>query len=72
MLVTKSRVQALIEFLLENNPWYQWSGVLYSQENMDALFDSADGEADCAVPRALQICHLPGEAEESADGGDAV
>ncbi|KAG1906054.1 uncharacterized protein F5891DRAFT_1126016 [Suillus fuscotomentosus] len=33
VLVTKSVVKTLIEFLVANNPWYQQCGVLYSQEN---------------------------------------
>ncbi|KAG1856190.1 hypothetical protein C8R48DRAFT_749168 [Suillus tomentosus] len=66
VMVTKSRVRQLIHFLLEHNPWYQHSGVCYSPENMDSLFDAADGDVDRGVPRALQICHLPDNAEEES------
>lgn len=59
VLVTKSRVRLLIEFLIENNPWYQKSGVVYSQKNMDALFSPADSSMDCSVPVVLEVCHLP-------------
>ncbi|KAG1903264.1 uncharacterized protein F5891DRAFT_977854 [Suillus fuscotomentosus] len=58
VLVTKSVVKTLIEFLVANNPWYQQCSVLYSQENMDALFEDIDGDADTGIPKALQICHL--------------
>ncbi|KAG1743516.1 hypothetical protein EDB19DRAFT_1894737 [Suillus lakei] len=63
VLVTKSRVHRLIEFLIDNNPWYQKSGVAYSQQNMDALFDDVDLDIDCSVPTALEICHLPQDSE---------
>ncbi|KAG1903761.1 uncharacterized protein F5891DRAFT_977329 [Suillus fuscotomentosus] len=58
VLVTKSVVKTLIEFLVEYNTWYQQCGVLYSQENMDALFEDIDGNVDTGIPKALQICHL--------------
>jgi hypothetical protein len=58
VLVTKSIVKTLIDFLLANNPWYQQCGVAYSQTNMDALFDENDGDVDTSLPRALEICHL--------------
>ncbi|KAG2738983.1 hypothetical protein P692DRAFT_201849319 [Suillus brevipes Sb2] len=54
VLVTKSRVEKLIHFLIANNPWYQHSGVAYSQSNMDALFDQTD----------LAVCHLPSSENE--------
>ncbi|KAG1739720.1 hypothetical protein EDB19DRAFT_1635618 [Suillus lakei] len=67
MMVMKSRVQKLIRFLIDNNPWYQRSGVVYSQVNMDALFDEVDHDMDTSVLRALAICHLPSENRESTD-----
>ncbi|KAG1784390.1 uncharacterized protein HD556DRAFT_1435457 [Suillus plorans] len=69
VLVTKSRVRKLIDFLITHNPWYQHSGVSYSQDNMDALFDEADFDADTGVPHALAICHLPTEDQASPDAG---
>ncbi|KAG2148943.1 hypothetical protein DEU56DRAFT_926810 [Suillus clintonianus] len=69
VLVTKSRVQKLIGFLIDNNPWYQRSGVVYSQVNMDALFEEIDRDVDTGVPRALAICHLPSENRETTDEG---
>ncbi|KAG1851055.1 hypothetical protein DFJ58DRAFT_914589 [Suillus subalutaceus] len=56
----------------KGNITYQHSGVSYSQENMDSLFDDADGNVDCAIPRALQICHLPADVESSDDVDDHV
>ncbi|KAG1851201.1 hypothetical protein C8R48DRAFT_750015 [Suillus tomentosus] len=69
VLVTKSRVRKLIDFLITHNPWYQHSGVSYSQDNMDALFDEADFDADTGVLHALAICHLLTEDQASPDAG---
>ncbi|KAG0701016.1 hypothetical protein DFH29DRAFT_1052643 [Suillus ampliporus] len=72
VLVTKSRVWRLIKFLIAHNPWYQKSGVVYSQKNLDALFDDVDSDIDCGVPKSLEICHLPKASEDQHsvnDGG---
>ncbi|KAG2079451.1 uncharacterized protein F5147DRAFT_749549 [Suillus discolor] len=50
ILVTKSRVRILIEFLITNNP---------CPRNMDSLFDNVDADVDCSVPATLEVCHLP-------------
>ncbi|KAG1878161.1 hypothetical protein F4604DRAFT_1923720 [Suillus subluteus] len=63
VLVTKSCVHLLIDFLIANNPWYQKSNVAYSQKNMDMLFDKADAELNCSVPAALDICYLPANSD---------
>ncbi|KAG1889740.1 uncharacterized protein F5891DRAFT_1131771 [Suillus fuscotomentosus] len=60
VLVTKSRVRKLIDFLITHNP---------CQDNMDALFDEADFDADTGVPHALAICHLLTEDQASPDAG---
>ncbi|KAJ7490424.1 hypothetical protein B0H11DRAFT_1719437, partial [Mycena galericulata] len=71
VLVRKSRVKIMIEFLLENNPHY---GPLagfkgYSAENLNKLFDGRDAEKDEAVPCAVHIGHLePNDAVDSATG----
>jgi hypothetical protein len=70
VLVTKSIVKTLIEFLIANNPWYQQCGVEYSQSNMDDLFDAQDGDSDIGVPKALEICHLPKDDFVEGDGVD--
>ncbi|KAG1732738.1 hypothetical protein EDB19DRAFT_1831227 [Suillus lakei] len=69
VLVTKSTVKTLIDFLLANNPWYQQCGVSYSQENMDSLFEECDADLDSSVPQALDICHLPRDNEMNEDSG---
>ncbi|KAG2145268.1 hypothetical protein DEU56DRAFT_870302 [Suillus clintonianus] len=69
VLVTKSTVKVLIDFLLANNLWYQQCGVLYSQENMDNLFDECDADLDSSVLQALDICHLPMDNEMSEMSG---
>ncbi|KAJ7656081.1 hypothetical protein DFH06DRAFT_1269542 [Mycena polygramma] len=61
VLVSKTRVQTMIEFLLSNNPHYISWGVQFSRENLDDLFPET-GEA---FPSAIDICCLP-------DGNDAV
>src|ERR1700677_3436647 len=60
MMVTKTIVSAIIHFLLENNPWYHASGVQFSPENVDALYDKSKTD-DCqsAVPAAVEMCNLP-------------
>ncbi|KAG1807364.1 hypothetical protein EV424DRAFT_1329595, partial [Suillus variegatus] len=63
ILITKSIVKTLIEFLISNNPWYQQSGVSYSQANMDSLFQEDEGDVDTSIPQALQICHLSRDEE---------
>ncbi|KAG2743633.1 hypothetical protein P692DRAFT_20658068, partial [Suillus brevipes Sb2] len=70
VLVTKSIVKTLINFLLANNPWYQQCGVAYSQANMDALFDENDGDLDTSLPRALEICHLSRGTVDHSDSDD--
>ncbi|KAJ6464325.1 hypothetical protein DFH09DRAFT_957797, partial [Mycena vulgaris] len=69
VLVRKSRVKTMIEFLLANNPHY---GPLqgfkgYSAENLNRLFDSVDAAKDEAVPCAVYVGHLaPNDAVDSA------
>ncbi|KAJ7135572.1 hypothetical protein C8R44DRAFT_608789, partial [Mycena epipterygia] len=69
VLVRKSRVKIMIEFLLEHNPHY---GTLegfkgYSPDNLNALFDGKDSGKDQAVPSAVHIGHLvPNDAVGSA------
>ncbi|KAF5325600.1 hypothetical protein D9611_000598 [Ephemerocybe angulata] len=58
IMVRKSRVKLLIQFLIENNPHYSTSQEFggFSSEHLDALFT---GEADQGVPSAVDIGHLP-------------
>ncbi|KAJ7659695.1 hypothetical protein DFH06DRAFT_1269127 [Mycena polygramma] len=61
VLVSKTRVQSMIDFLLTRNPYYINSGVEFSQSNLDDLFP----EPNEAFPSAIDICCLP-------DGNEAV
>jgi hypothetical protein len=60
VLVRKSRIQKLIEFLMEHNPHYRkdtgFDG--FSQENMDALFDISERSEDEGIPACVQIGHI--------------
>jgi hypothetical protein len=61
VLVSKSRVRRMIDFLLDNNALYGSAGVKFSQANLDDLFvPSAHGD-DESVPHAVELCHLPPE-----------
>lgn len=57
VLVRKSRVKKLINFLLDNNPHYSrvdgFKG--YSEENLNKLFDT---NSDIGVPCSMEIGHL--------------
>ncbi|KAJ6562862.1 hypothetical protein DFH09DRAFT_920516, partial [Mycena vulgaris] len=71
VLVRKSRVKKMIQFLLEHNPHYgRLDGFRgYSEENLNRLFDSMDQGKDESVPCAVHVGHLaPNDAVESATG----
>ncbi|KAG2136228.1 hypothetical protein BD769DRAFT_1626956 [Suillus cothurnatus] len=72
VLVTKSRVWKLIQFLIKNNAWYQFSGVAYSQVNMDALFDEIDASSDTSLPSALLIYEGFSSRDTHEDDGSQV
>ncbi|PPQ75301.1 hypothetical protein CVT26_015246 [Gymnopilus dilepis] len=56
VLVRKSRIKTLLEFLMSNNSHYAPSDELvYSQENLDAIHDSTEG---AEVPKTVSIGHL--------------
>ncbi len=60
LLVRKSRVQLLIQFLIEHNVHYATGDAFhgYSQRNMDALFEHEDDGQDESVPCSLEIGFL--------------
>ncbi|KAJ7837629.1 hypothetical protein B0H13DRAFT_1651486 [Mycena leptocephala] len=58
ILVSKSRIKTLLDFLLTSNPLYKRS-VRFSQANMDDLFSFANRKRDTSVPRAAEISCLP-------------
>lgn len=60
VLVCKSRVLCMIEFLIANNPWYIAGGTAFSRANFDDLFHPRDGSNDVGLLRAVEIAHLPG------------
>ncbi|KAJ7665252.1 hypothetical protein DFH06DRAFT_985794, partial [Mycena polygramma] len=69
VLVRKSRVKTMIQFLVDNNPHYgHLSGFMgFSEENFNKLFDSSADPGDKGVPCAVHIGHLvPNEAVDSA------
>ncbi|KAJ7186906.1 hypothetical protein C8R46DRAFT_879847, partial [Mycena filopes] len=71
VLVRKSKVKIMLDFLLEHNPYYaQLQGFRgYSAENLNALFDPQDRGEDEAVPGAVHVGFLPtNDAIESATG----
>ncbi|KAK7027675.1 hypothetical protein R3P38DRAFT_3315269 [Favolaschia claudopus] len=71
VLVSKTRVETMLKFVLENNTYYQNAGVSFSQENLDSLFPE---NVDAAVPIAIEICCLDENAGSTdtsyADRGD--
>lgn len=60
VLVRKSRVKVMIEFLLKRNPHYQlvdgFKG--FSAVNLNKLFGKETGD-DEGVPTSMELCHLP-------------
>ncbi|KAJ7648175.1 hypothetical protein DFH06DRAFT_997241, partial [Mycena polygramma] len=71
VLVSKTRVQTMLDFLLTKNSHYAGSDVQFSQENLDDLFPEV---VDVAFPTAVEICCLPdvtpAGSESYADRGD--
>lgn len=57
VLVSKSRVAIIIDFLTSHNPWYMAAEVRFSPENMMDLFEPGE-TSDVAVPRGVEICCL--------------
>ncbi|KAJ7204260.1 hypothetical protein C8J57DRAFT_1100862, partial [Mycena rebaudengoi] len=69
VLVRKSRVKVMLQFLLDHNPNYgRLAGFKgYSEDNMNKLFDGGDRGKDEAVPCAVHVGFLPlNDAVESA------
>ncbi|KAH9854460.1 hypothetical protein C2E23DRAFT_726731, partial [Lenzites betulinus] len=68
VLVRKSRVKTMIDFLLSNNPKYAVSDTFhgFSQENMDRLFEDAGEHQDEGVLCAMEIGHI--EMSDAVEG----
>ncbi|KAJ7914190.1 hypothetical protein B0H13DRAFT_2325516 [Mycena leptocephala] len=70
VVVSKTRVQKMLNFLLTRNAFYISAGLKFSAQNLDDIF-TADG--DEGVPDAVDICCLPDavlDSESYADRGD--
>lgn len=52
VMVSKTRVETLIHFLLEENPFYRAAGISFSQDNLDDLLEPRFSNADCGILRA--------------------
>ncbi|KAJ7739514.1 hypothetical protein B0H16DRAFT_1324886, partial [Mycena metata] len=61
VLVRKSKVKIMLDFLLAHNPYYgHLQGFRgYSEQNLNDLFDQEDAGADESVPGAVHVGFLP-------------
>ena len=69
VLVSKSKVQTMIDFLVNNNEWYQFGGVQYSKENMESLLKPVHKGSDVGILRFLQVEHAE-DGDAADEGGD--
>ncbi|KIN93729.1 hypothetical protein M404DRAFT_170430 [Pisolithus tinctorius Marx 270] len=67
VLVSKSRVKCIIEWLMSNNEWYMKNGISFSAENLVALVHSSNNSV---VLQGIEITHLQDEDGASDSGGD--
>ncbi|KAI0359239.1 hypothetical protein OH77DRAFT_1395328, partial [Trametes cingulata] len=60
VLVRKSRVKTMIDFLVSENPMYAVSESFrgFSQENMDSLFGEGTRHQDEGIPCSIEIGHI--------------
>ncbi|KIJ67765.1 hypothetical protein HYDPIDRAFT_83919, partial [Hydnomerulius pinastri MD-312] len=65
VLVRKSRVKAMIEFLVANNEWYRTSEIAYSEDTMADLFGPDASDEDEGILKHMEIHHL-------SDSGSAI
>ncbi|KAF8215291.1 hypothetical protein K438DRAFT_1902014 [Mycena galopus ATCC 62051] len=72
VLVSKTRVQLMLDFLLHRNSFYAAAGVTFSKDNLDSLFSGTDDEG---IPDGVELCCLPdstletdGYADRGTDG----
>ena len=68
VLVRKSRVSEIIQFLTSRNPLYRPDGLFagFSQMNMDALFGPGTADVDEGVACGMEIAHL--ESNQAIEG----
>ncbi|KAJ7070423.1 hypothetical protein B0H15DRAFT_763587, partial [Mycena belliarum] len=65
VLVSKTRVSIMLDFLMSRNAHYMTSGVAYSPSNLADLYPES---VDEAVPVAIEICCLPDAPSATPDG----
>ena len=58
VLVSKRKVQTMVEFLISRNEGYTCDGIAYSQANMDDLFSTSNADAEAGVLQHMQIHHV--------------
>ncbi|KAJ7127827.1 hypothetical protein C8R44DRAFT_830311 [Mycena epipterygia] len=71
VVVSKTRVECMIHFLLSKNAFYVGADISFSPENLAALF--AEEEGDVGIPNAVEVCCLPEsslETDSYADRGN--
>ncbi|KAI6147659.1 hypothetical protein BKA82DRAFT_4354838 [Pisolithus tinctorius] len=68
VLVIKSRVKSIIEWLISNNKWYMKKGIMFSEENLTSLVTSKE---DTSVLWGIEITHLCNE-DGLADANGSV
>ncbi|TFK57005.1 hypothetical protein OE88DRAFT_1709437 [Heliocybe sulcata] len=65
-LVSKHRVEVMLDFLISNNRWYREAGVNKSRVNIDMLVDS-DNREDSGIPAGVEISHMTDEETQGLD-----
>lgn len=71
VLVSKSRVHVLLNFLLDRNVWYRASDVGFSADNFANMFAESDAGKDEAIPKAVDICWLPEDEARQVESANA-
>ncbi|KIO08030.1 hypothetical protein M404DRAFT_77745, partial [Pisolithus tinctorius Marx 270] len=66
VLVSRSRVKSVIEWLISNNEWYVESGITFSAENLVAL---VMGGEDTGVLQGIEITHLHNDNDPGEESG---
>ncbi|KAF8136457.1 hypothetical protein EV363DRAFT_1119758, partial [Boletus edulis] len=72
VLVRKSKVISMINFLVHENAWYEAAGVRFSQENMDDLFAPTEAGEDVGVLQSMEVEHAEGDEAANEHDDDWV
>ncbi|KDQ65223.1 hypothetical protein JAAARDRAFT_53078 [Jaapia argillacea MUCL 33604] len=59
ILISKSCVSTMINFLIMHNSWYKNSGVTFSAENLMNLFSGGGSCDDIGIPSGVELGFLP-------------